>query len=1339
MKLERKNVLGNLFKYVLKDNGVVIGSPGVGKTYLIREKLIELLESKGINSLYLPIDQLGDGTEENLREELHYEGSFIEWIGKWSSLSNNNILIFDSFDSARDESKRERFLKLILSLIDEYLGVINVIVIVRLFDARKSSDLLNIFKKDNEEIIQNIYTGNFGCRHFLIPALDDIDIQEAQEQIDGLAEIYKNASPEFKDLLRIPFNLWLLEKIITSENSKINFSNIQSEVQLLGLFWRKKIIEKGSRETKEIFLKKCTSLMVQQKKISIDISEVYNSNIQAVWNELLSDEILKRVSLNEQKLTYSHNILFDYAVNVLLIEDDAKELEKFLLEDFSRPLFLRPSLVYFFTRLWYDENTVFWKIFWYLLSSNTSNVNLFARLIPTNVIINETKTVDAIKPLIEKLTEKDVLSIEAVKRVLQTFKVNKNKRFEIWSSILLNISILIEEPFLGEFATCSSDILEYGISNDDKCIISNCGYISRNLLCWVWKNRTIKKPWIDHIGSRYGVPMVAKTFYTKKDESSKLLFRVISLVKEENFPIDYFFMFADVIEKIWNNDTELAMAFYEIVFGTVVNDESPTNMGSPVLPLISNRRQDFHLCHYTLENKFNSFIKVDPIKSGYVAIKAANDFAINEHILPYMKTGVDLKSLKKKILYLDKECLFINDMSYIWSASKYEEEYNEELRMLNKFLRALPAIIESGQSLETIFNLFIKHAEVAYVWAKLLIISCEHPQLLFENLFEILKNTEILFSSETTYQAGEYIKSSSIFIKPEQIIQLEKIILEYNPSETYDNDMLRQRKAKLLSCLPHDSLSNDSKELIKSFKEQKKSLDNTPLVTISSGRSEEQEVDIWKDYGADMSKIPNQELKEINNPLIEFVSKWQNGNPDKNAIDILLPVLVKDFELLKNIKDADEPILDSVWSKVAESTKIILNSLSILTDNQYSSLKDMILHCSHEKSPKKYPNDEKEYNFPSWSPAPRTEAAIILPWLFAHKKELEILNAIINLVSDQVPSVRYLVVRNLWRISEDASITYWDLLDKLIMSETNLVVNSALLDSLSYTLHKDRENTTKRLLQIIPNGFTSKADSEYFTSSSTLLVRMIIQYEIDSASALLNIYLMKPIDNSKILEKVTFSALTAVDIKTLITDKKVFQNSVKLLRSLITSANSGLTELLKTSSETKPFDKEIFHNIYGVIHEVVTRIYYHAEIPDKEFKKQKEVIDDKFRNEYYKETLILLEDVLKVITQKEREILFAPTAHYFMAYLNGVLKYDPQNVLHMAYSVAYASKNYNYNIDSMAIREVTKLVEKVIADYRDQFQDENNLKDLVGLLDIFADTGWPEALDLVWRLDEIYK
>jgi hypothetical protein len=92
-----------------------------------------------------------------------------------------------------------------------------------------------------------------------------------------------------------------------------------------------------------------------------------------------------------------------------------------------------------------------------------------------------------------------------------------------------------------------------------------------------------------------------------------------------------------------------------------------------------------------------------------------------------------------------------------------------------------------------------------------------------------------------------------------------------------------------------------------------------------------------------------------------------------------------------------------------------------------------------------------------------------------------------------------------------------------------------------------------------------------------------------------------------------------------------------------------------------------------------------------------------------------------------------------MQYLNGVIKYDPEYVVNMAYKVVNSSKSSNYNLDPLAIREVVKLVDTLLANYRDKFQNSNSLKDLVKLLDIFADTGWPEALELVWRLDEIYR
>ena len=67
------------------------------------------------------------------------------------------------------------------------------------------------------------------------------------------------------------------------------------------------------------------------------------------------------------------------------------------------------------------------------------------------------------------------------------------------------------------------------------------------------------------------------------------------------------------------------------------------------------------------------------------------------------------------------------------------------------------------------------------------------------------------------------------------------------------------------------------------------------------------------------------------------------------------------------------------------------------------------------------------------------------------------------------------------------------------------------------------------------------------------------------------------------------------------------------------------------------------------------------------------------------------------------------------------------------------SKRFNYNLDSMAMGEVVKLVESILADYRNKVQEEASIKNLLELLDAFVEAGWPDALNLVWRLDEIYR
>ena len=104
-----------------------------------------------------------------------------------------------------------------------------------------------------------------------------------------------------------------------------------------------------------------------------------------------------------------------------------------------------------------------------------------------------------------------------------------------------------------------------------------------------------------------------------------------------------------------------------------------------------------------------------------------------------------------------------------------------------------------------------------------------------------------------------------------------------------------------------------------------------------------------------------------------------------------------------------------------------------------------------------------------------------------------------------------------------------------------------------------------------------------------------------------------------------------------------------------------------------------------------------------------------------------------------RVLLPASTAHHLMRLFNIVLTCDPREVLHMAALAAKASRRTSYNFDSLAIKDIVDLVEVILADYRQEVRDERSLADLVALLDVFVDAGWPEALNLVWRLDEVYR
>ena len=771
-RINRTKLSNDLQDFALRGNGVVIGSPGVGKTYLLKE-LRRRLKSDGIPHLLIPIDRLGDGTDETLRRELSYEGDLIERLKSVPVLEKKAILLFDAFDAARDEQTRKRFLRLIRRAIQD-LKQWNIMVTVRTYDAKKSQELLDLFGNfDDANHSEGIL-----CRHFEIPPLNADEIRQAFDQILALESIYDKGSEDLKHLLENPFNLWLLDKILKTSREVPDFSQIHSEVQLLGLFWERRIKGKDDELHRRFLLEQVARRMVEEHSLSVRQYDVYkdlgldNPTRQRTWEDLLSDEILTKVSSTGQRIAFSHNILFDYAISVLLIEDEPQKLEDFVLEDQSRPLFLRLSFSYFFTRLWYYDPERFWNAFWHILPSNQSvHLRLFARLIPTSVIANEAREIVDLTRFLEKLQNGEKIANEAMMQLLQSFRAMQIKPDPLWIDFFDQVSGHLHRKFAWDLATLTSEMFERATKNEETAVIDVCGGIGRKLLEWIWQEReTSEDDWYNRLGSFWVVPLVAKTYGTNVEKSRALLEKVLELTQEDNFPIDFLTWLIEDIDKIWPHDPEFVGLTYRAVFAHHEASNQPTSMGSRIMPMTSTRRQDHSMCQYQLVEHFPNFLQAAPLAATQAVIQSLNSFIIDTHTFRDTQEGM---TVKETFDFRGKHAYFVED--YMWEG----RHTDEPIKMADTLFEFIAELAMSEDSrLDSLLNVFRDNVWVAFFWKRLLKTATQFPEVFAPRLFELCIAKPIQTEDQASYELCAFLEAAAAEFTPEQRLQIEKSILE---------------------------------------------------------------------------------------------------------------------------------------------------------------------------------------------------------------------------------------------------------------------------------------------------------------------------------------------------------------------------------------------------------------------------------------------------------------------------------------------------------------------------------------------------------------------------------
>lgn len=1327
MKINRSDLISELEAFALKDNGVVIGAPGIGKSYTLAG-LRDNLKKSGVLHLILPVERLGTASDSDLKLILKRDGDFVALLrAAVAKTKAPAILIFDGFDAARGENERAGVLNLIRRAVRELRGQWNTIVSVRTFDAKKSRQLLELFPSEGESATS--------CRQFFIPPLRPKELEQAFSQVPDLEKIYTHGTPEFRALLTIPFNLWLIERVLKEGAKSSDFSQVTSEVQLLELYWNYRIRKANHSEDREYFLAQATRAMVENHTLTIRREDVYRPEAREAWEQLLSAEIFTEIVEQNVRIAFTHNILFDYSVSVYLLESDPAKLSEFVAKEPARPLFLRPSLVYRFTWLWHFDRQAFWQMFWGVVGRREIHLRQIIRLVLPAVIVHEAQTTEDLNPLLEQLAKKESAAFEAVAFLLQAVRFLQPSKQELWANFLQIIGQHLDYRFAWDAGIIATGIIDAKNGITEKSIAA-CGNFGRSLLRWAWDARKDedKRQWLERLTGLIAIPVVAKTYATNIQEGRALFEKILQVVGEPNFPIDCIYRLTNEIAHLIPHDPNLVGLIYEKVFGHEETSQEQTHMGGHVLPMMSNRRQDYGMCHYSLIKEFPEFLAAQTLPALRSGLKAVQAFAIQDHVLRYLRDGKTFEDLTLKFQFRGTTANYVEDGSAIWDETEYPDR---ELQIADEIFNWLTDAVKNNRvaDIETFLEVFKGNASLAFLWARLLTAASAHPAILGPYLWELAKAEPFFEQNDTLYAVGFFIERTAEFFSQEQRQEIEEAILKLpRNAEGQNKEFREKRRNRLIARIPAALLIAPEAITIRNALEKESNLPaNEPLFKMTSFSKEYSEEDYFREQGAKPDSPANQEIRGLYKPLKE----WGEKNKDASQIDALLQNAVALNDVLARDNNADEAIINTAWTHLAAFASDAVVKITPASEKTFCELQKIVLKAAEHPLPVFNPKYDPTWNHASWSPAPRNDAAQALPWLTHFGENKEVFSAIRKLASDPVPSVRFLLACELWRVVENKPDLMWSILDGFAEKETNSTVIQGVTVSLWQLIRRDKDRSLK-LIEKLLNRADEESDDESKARGS--LVSMVVDYAVVEdnqwAKETIARWRNNPIELAATLavagrRLIAYIAPNIIGIQ--------LERARELLITHLNTAARALTDLRKNTTFSKEDVQTKWKQLYGIIDEAVMRIYFAADV-DSNLRQQKKVqLDDEMRKQFFVKALPVLEKILEFGKQPEIGMLLAPTAHHFMELLNGVLQYDPPLVLRMAADVVSCSKRFNYNLDSMAMGEIVKLVESILADYRDKVQDEASIKNLLELLDAFVEVGWPEALSLVWRLDEIYR
>ncbi len=347
-------------------NLVVTGSPGSGKTALLRELAVTLRE-RAEDVVLLTAEAL-PGRPGRARIDLGLEHELAVALTGWTG-SSPATLVLDGLDAMRGQ-EGSGWLRGLVSALESTRW--RVIVSIRQFDLHHSPAWQHVLRGAPVSTTPSRQDPRLAdVRHLLVGDLTDGELAALPSQSAQLAGLLREASPRLRDLLRNPFNLSLAADLLTAGQSRASLARLRSQLELLQRYWQHRVTQGDTSRQRVRVLTTLTMAMIERRRLHVDTVAIFDAAEFGVVEALLHDGVLREaphrlLASGDRRVLFAHHVLFDFAVAALLLGDEEHltRLVERLDADPSLAVLARPSLDLHLADVWQAEpgHAAFWQL-----------------------------------------------------------------------------------------------------------------------------------------------------------------------------------------------------------------------------------------------------------------------------------------------------------------------------------------------------------------------------------------------------------------------------------------------------------------------------------------------------------------------------------------------------------------------------------------------------------------------------------------------------------------------------------------------------------------------------------------------------------------------------------------------------------------------------------------------------------------------------------------------------------------------------------------------------------------------------------------------------------------